>query len=87
MVFPNYVKLFHMTQYTIIVTRQTDAYSPEEHLSLDESMLLFRGRLSFRMYLCGRNGYVFNMEIYEGKQETIAKEPNLDSLVLRLMHP
>nr|CAI5847847.1 unnamed protein product [Callosobruchus analis] len=70
-----------------------DAYAPEEHLSLDESMLLFRERLSFRMYvknkkakygikffkLCAPNGYVFNIEIYKGKQETISKEPKLDS--------
>nr|CAI5829118.1 unnamed protein product [Callosobruchus analis] len=37
--------------------------------------------------LCAPNGYVFDMEIYKGKQETKSKEPKLDSLVLRLMQP
>lgn len=65
----------------MLIKRFQEAYSPEEHLSLDESLLLHRGRLSFRQYikgkkakygikfyeLCSPSGYNHNMEIYKGK--------------------
>lgn len=58
-----------------------DAYIPSKDLSLDESLLLFRGRLSFRQYiktkaakygikfyeLTTSDGYVLNIIIYQGK--------------------
>lgn len=57
------------------------AYLPSKDLSLDESLLLFRGRLSFRQYiktkaakygikfyeLTTADGYVLNMIIYQGQ--------------------
>lgn len=78
-----------------------EACYPDEVLSLDESLLLFRGRLSFRQYikgkaakygikffeLCSTDGYVFNIEIYKGQQETMEALSKIDSLVLRLMSP
>ncbi|KAI4485674.1 hypothetical protein M0802_012623 [Mischocyttarus mexicanus] len=77
------------------------AYSPSKALSLDESLLLFRGRLSFRQYILGKKarycvklfepntlvGYVLNIEIYEGKSHNIEKTSKTSSLVLRLMQP
>lgn len=56
-------------------------FKPPECLSLDESLLLFKGRLHFRKYipskrerygikffeLCDPAGYVFNIEMYKGK--------------------
>lgn len=85
----------------IIIQNFQNAYSPDEHLCLDESLLLFRGRLSFRQYiknkrarygikffeLCAPDGYLFNLEIYKGKSEKIEEESKVDSLVLRLMSP
>lgn len=58
-----------------------NSYYPGEQLSLDESLLLHRGRLSFRTYikgkkakygiklyeLCTPEGYVINIEVYKGK--------------------
>jgi len=58
-----------------------NAFFPNEQLSLDESLLLHRGRLSFRQYiknkkaryrikfyeLCTPDGYVLNIEMYKGK--------------------
>lgn len=58
-----------------------DLYKPHKELSLDESMLLFRGRLSFRQYiktkkakygvkfyiLTTSDGYILNFKIYQGK--------------------
>lgn len=79
------------------------SYHPPKQLSLDESLLLFRGRLSFRTYmknkktkygikfyeLCSPTGFVLNLEIYKGHGE---KEPDedvskIEALVLRLMGP
>ncbi|KAJ8963890.1 hypothetical protein NQ314_005307 [Rhamnusium bicolor] len=60
-------------------------YSPQEALSLDESLLLFRGRLKFRVYIknkkskCGikfyelcssSDGSVLNVDIYKGKNNS-----------------
>uniref|UniRef100_A0A1B6IXW2 PiggyBac transposable element-derived protein domain-containing protein n=2 Tax=Homalodisca liturata TaxID=320908 RepID=A0A1B6IXW2_9HEMI len=58
-----------------------DTYKPGKSLSLDEAMVLFRGRLSFRQYiknkahkyevklyeLCTSDGFILNVIIYEGK--------------------
>lgn len=54
-------------------------FNPYEALSLDESMLLWRGRLIFKQYiknnhkygikfyeLCSPDDYVLNIEIYKG---------------------
>lgn len=61
------------------------AYVLYEQLSLDESLLLHRGRLFFRQYmrlkkarcsikffeLCTPDGFVLNMEMYKGKREEV----------------
>lgn len=78
-------------------------YNPEDELSLDESLLLFRGRLHFRQYikskkarygikfyeLTSHDGYVLNIKMYSGKEATEQKtgEPKTEKLVIELMHP
>ena len=74
------------------VTRQKclSVYTPEEHLSLDEGMVPWRGRLSFKQYipskpdkfgmklyvLCeGNSGYISTYEVYTGK----SFDPNPDA--------
>lgn len=73
----------------------------EEDLSLDESLLLHRGRLNFRQYikgekakcgmkyfeLCDSHGYVINIEIYGGENSYLPPSINLKTeiLVQRLM--
>ena len=56
-------------------------YTPQQNLSVDESMVGFKGRLSWIQYMpkpkkwCikiwtladGANGYVSNMKVYNGK--------------------
>lgn len=58
-------------------------YKAGEHLSLDESLLLFRGRLHFRQYIKSKkarygikfyelttnDGYVLNIKMYSGKED------------------
>lgn len=60
-----------------------DCYKPDKELSLDESMLLFRGRLSFRQYIKSKkakygikfyelttsDGFVLNIIMYAGKDQ------------------
>ncbi|KAL4082669.1 hypothetical protein QTP88_029730 [Uroleucon formosanum] len=76
------------------------AYIPYECLSLDESLLLHRGRLLFRQYmrlkkarhgikffeLCTPDGFVLNMEMYKGKREEIqvGSTSKINSLVFRI---
>lgn len=37
-----------------------NCYKPEKELSLDESLLLFRGRISFRQYMKGKKSTIWN---------------------------
>ncbi|KAJ8950440.1 hypothetical protein NQ314_007880 [Rhamnusium bicolor] len=84
-----------------VISSSQDMYSPQEALSLDESLLIFRGRLKFRVYiknkkskygikfyeLCSSDGFVLNMEIYKGKNNSddARKSSKVNSLVLRLI--
>lgn len=88
--------------YTMLIDNFQKAFYPHIELSLDESLLLHRGRLCFRQYikgkkakygikfyeLCSPDGYVLNIEMYKGKQfSSGALTSKIDSLVLRLMTP
>jgi len=65
------------------------AYIPGKELSIDESMVLWRGHLMFRQYIpgkrhkygvkivCATSGYVWNALVYTGKSDPI---PDLDTL-------
>lgn len=79
-----------------------DAYTPGKDLSLDESLLLFRGRLSFRQYiktkaakygikfyeLTTSDGYVLMFLIYQGKDSTSNElGSKTEKLVLTLLDP
>ncbi|VEN54098.1 unnamed protein product, partial [Callosobruchus maculatus] len=86
-----------------VINSSQNMFSPPEALSLDESLLLFRGRLKFRVYiknkkskygikfyeLCSSDGYVLNIEIYKGKsnREDARGSTKINSLVLRLLEP
>ncbi|CAG5059230.1 unnamed protein product [Parnassius apollo] len=79
-----------------------NCYKPEKELSLDESLLLFRGRLKFRQYMKGKKarygikfyelttaeGFVLNIIMYTGKTDDPSdKGKKTENLVLRLMRP
>lgn len=84
----------------LLLTNFQTAYSPNEALSLDESLLLHRGRLKFRTYmkgkkakygikfyeLCSADGYVLNFEIYTGSKDA-GDKTKIENLVCRLMDP
>ncbi|CAH2000544.1 unnamed protein product [Acanthoscelides obtectus] len=64
----------------MLIDQYQKAYGPTRELSLDESLLHFRGRLGFRVYIKNKkdrygikfyelttsDGYVLNMEMYSG---------------------
>ena len=67
-----------------LTTRFQEVYTPYQNCTIDESMIKFKGRLSFRQYLPAKpikwgikvwvlcesdTGYVYNMQVYTGKVE------------------
>lgn len=78
----NKIKMF--ATKTIMNFQHLYTRRPGKQLSLDESLMAYRGRLSFRTY----DGYILNFVIYEGKSTvTDANESKLKKLVLNLMGP
>ncbi|CAH1973228.1 unnamed protein product [Acanthoscelides obtectus] len=71
----------------------------ERVLVIDESMVPFRGRLSFRQYvpnkthrygvklykLCTSSGYTYNLKVYTGKGDTQPELGHAQSIVLKLL--
>jgi len=81
--------------FDMLIQKFQSLYFPDENLSPDESLLLHRGRLSWRQYiknkkakygykfyeLCTHDGYVLNINMYKGKNTTSTViEPNLEGL-------
>jgi len=87
--------------FNMIIKKFQSSYSPSKNLSLDESMMLWRGRLIFRQYiknkrhkygikfyeLCTPDGYVLSAEIYKGKNIENTSSSKVNDLVIRLMKP
>lgn len=83
---------------TKVVENSQNIFYPNEELSLDESLLLFRGRLKFRVYLknkktrygikfyelCSSDGFVLKIEIYTGAEDA-TDQPKIHALVFRLL--
>ena len=82
-----------------ILSRFQDVYHPSKELSIDESMVLWRGRLVFRQYipgkkhkygvklylLCEPSGYVWNAMVYCGKMDPISGLGHSEAVVMKLM--
>lgn len=84
---PRLSKIQHVLDY--LVDKFKTSYIPEQDISIDESLLLWKGRLSWKMYipkkrarfgmesyrLCeASSGYVWNILIYTGKSTDLATE-------------
>lgn len=79
--------------------KMDSVYSPDKNLSIDESMLLWRGRLSFRQYIKNKkhkygikfylltesSGIVLNMLIYTGALDDLGGRGHAANVVLHLM--
>ncbi|KAJ8932017.1 hypothetical protein NQ314_015025 [Rhamnusium bicolor] len=81
-----------------VVANIQKVYTPGKTVAIDESMILFRGRLQFRQYnpgktnkygikiykLCTPNGFVWNFKIYCGNDPTIETLDKPGSVVVTL---
>ena len=77
-----------------------DSYTPAENLSIDESMVGFKGRLAFLQYMPKKtqkwgmkawvladaaNGYVWNCKLYTGKDDFPASDLGLAHRVVKAL--
>ena len=81
---PDYDKLYKVRPYVdIILENFKSRYQPYQHISVDESMISYKGRLSFGQYMPkkphkweskawvladARNGYTWGWKLYTGKE-------------------
>ncbi|KAF0728333.1 piggyBac transposable element-derived protein 4-like, partial [Aphis craccivora] len=92
-------KISNVTNH--IINNIRTMYYPNENLSLDESILLWRGRLSFRQYipskahkygikfyeLCTKDGFILNILIYKVKGTDEDSRGVTFGIVAKLMEP
>ena len=77
-----------------------NAFYPGQHLSIDESMILWRGRLAFRQYISNKrhkygiklyeltthDGFILNIIVYTGKGTLVAEEAtHTEAVVFELL--
>ena len=78
-------------------------YSPNKHIAIDEGMIAFKGRLSFRQYMPAKptkygikvwmaadskNGYVINHDVYLGSEEGVRRIHGLGyDVVMKMIQP
>ncbi|CAG5000701.1 unnamed protein product [Parnassius apollo] len=76
-------------------------YGPSKELCIDESLILFRGRIIFRQYIKSKkarygikfyvlttaSGYVLDMIIYRGKDASAETGKKTQNIVLKLLEP
>lgn len=82
---PENDRLYKITPLiNMLVERFQYAYVPEENFCIDETLVPYRGRLSFKQYipnkrhrfgiklykLCLQGGYTYNLKVYCGKDKT-----------------
>ena len=84
---PGYDKLYKVRPLlNLVVENFQSMYTPTQSLSIDESMVGFKGRLAFLQYMPKKphkwgmkawvladaaNGYVWNWKLYTGKDESL----------------
>ena len=96
---PGYDPLFKVRKYLGIITPKLESeYNPHEHMSVDEAMIPFKGRLGFKQYMKDKptkwgikvfvlsdatNGYVCRLQVYTGKNgELSSSEQGLSTKVV-----
>lgn len=93
----NHDKIHHIRPvFDSVQARLVQNYRPHKDVAIDEAMIPFRGRISYRQYLPAKpckfgvkvweladssNGYVYQMQIYTGKKDT-GREVGLASRVV-----
>ena len=86
-----------------VLENSRKAYEPSKNLSIDEGMIAFKGRLSFRQYIPAKptkygikvwmaadsqNGYVNNFSVYLGKEANVPRVNGLGyDVVMKMASP
>lgn len=91
----NSEKLTRLQDFLRLMKQICDKYKPDELLCIDESLILFKGRIHFKMFirtkrsrfgikiflLTDSNGYLVDVIVYFGSQTSIpCTEQNVDAL-------
>ena len=100
---PNRDKLWKIKPFlNALLPRFTAVYAPSQNLSLDETLIKFKGRVQFRQFLPlkrsrfglkgfviadASTGYVLNTSIYTGKEGPAASKDLAMRVVLNLTEP
>ena len=100
---PNRDKLWKIKPFlNALLPRFTTVYAPSQNLSLDETLIKFKGRVQFRQFLTLKRsrfgpkgfvtadaltGYVLNTSIYNGKEGPAASKDLAMRVVLDLTEP
>lgn len=84
---PDYDRLWKIRKiFDILNEKYSELYYPEEHIAVDEVIVLFKGRVVFRQYIPKKHkrfgikiyklndtlGYTYDMQVYLGKQKEAA---------------
>jgi hypothetical protein len=82
---PNYDKLWKIRRiFDMLNDVYSKYYAPTEHMTVDEVIVLYKGKVNFRQYiskkhkcfgikiykLCDMSGYTYDMDMYLGKNRT-----------------
>lgn len=85
-----------------VIGRFQQVYSPSRNLSVDETLIKFKGRLSWRQFMKDKparfglkeftladsaNGYVLDIIVYTGKETAADSKGLAERVVLRLLEP
>jgi hypothetical protein len=84
----------------LLKVRFSSVYTPGSIVSVDETMIPWRGRLLFKQYLLGKahkygvkmykladtNGYTWNFVIYTGQQDSLAGRGHAEAVVMNLLN-
>lgn len=95
---PNFDRLYKLRpMLNFLKKRFSDLFSPSRFLSIDESMVAFKGRSALKQYIpnkpikrgfkvwaiaCAVTGFLINFDIYEGKDTLRQKEETLGEYVV-----
>ncbi|XP_039275048.1 piggyBac transposable element-derived protein 4-like [Nilaparvata lugens] len=95
-------RLYKISPLVQILNRKfQDICTPSKRVCIDETMVPFRGKLSFRQYipgkrhkygvklfkLCVENGFTYKIKVYGGRSERDPDKPLATSVVMDLMEP
>ena len=99
---PGFDKLYKVRPFLdIVLEKFKSCYQPHQHISIDESMISYKGRLSFVQYLPKKphkwglkawvladstNGYTWGWKLYTGKEGDITEHGLAHRVVMDLIN-